>query len=216
MNGFPEVRDPGSIKLLFSNIRSKDIPDKMTTHYLASIGFRRQTDVKLLELLFFLGFIDNNLAPTDLWRDIKDVSEEKFKETLSGAIKNSYTAVFDYESEIGSADSKVLIEFFKRETGTSETDCAYMLLTMQVLLNLVDLTSTAMIEEKEPVVPTSETKQAEVLPTDVRPDVPDEPAPGTSTAVYSSGGVSLNIVIPPEAMDAELTEIIKKLLRKSL
>ncbi len=214
MKGFPEVRDPSSIKLLFSNIRSKDVPDKMTTHYLASVGFRRQTDVKLLELLFFLGFIDNNLAPTDLWKSIKNVSEEKFKEILSGAIKKSYSVVFKYEAEIGSADSKALIEFFKKETGVPETDCAYMLLTMQVLLNLVDLTPNAVLEEKKPAVPTSKTEKEEGRTEEVLPDVPDEPAPGLKN--YSSGGVSLNITIPPEAMDAELTAIIKKLLKKSL
>lgn len=214
MKGFPEVRDPGSIKLLFSNIRSKDDPDKITTHYLASIGFRRQTDVKLLELLFFLGFIDNNLAPTDLWKSIKNVPEEKFKELLSAAIKKSYSSIFEYETEIGSADSKVLIDFFKKETGAAETDCAYMLLTMQVLLGLVDLTSTAMIGDKIPAVPTVETKKVETQAAEVLPDVPDEPAPGSRD--FSSGGVSLNITIPPEAMDAELTEIIKKLLKKSL
>ncbi len=214
MKGFPEVRDPSSIKLLFSNIRSKDIPDKMTTHYLASVGFRRQTDVKLLELLFFLGFIDNNLAPTDLWKSIKNVPEEKFKEILSGAIKKSYSMVFNYETEMGSADSKVLIEFFKKETGAPETDCAYMLLTMQVLLSLVDLTPNAMLEDKKPAVPASDTKTEEEQTGEVLPDVPDEPAPGSRD--FSSGGISLNITIPPEAMDAELTAIIKKLLKKSL
>jgi len=214
MKGFPEVRDPSSIKLLFSNIRSKDVPDKMTTHYLASVGFRRQTDVKLLELLFFLGFIDNNLAPTDLWKSIKNVPEDKFKEILSGAIKKSYSMVFDYETEMGSADSKVLIEFFKKETGVPETDCAYMLLTMQVLLSLVDLTPNAMLEDKKPAVPALDTQTEEEQTGEVLPDVPDEPAPGSRD--FSNGGVSLNITIPPEAMDAELTAIIKKLLKKSL
>jgi hypothetical protein len=214
MKIFPAVRDPGSIELLFRNIRTHDKPDKITTDYLASIGFRRQPDVKLLELLFFLGFIDNNLSPTDQWKAVREVSDQQFKAVLSPAIQKAYLKVFQYQSEQQSTDSKVLMTFFKKETGVSDTESAYMVMTLQVLLDLADLQATAAEKEEEaPAVPAPEEKEAAPVPQTALPVVSDEPAPGIDEL---ASGVSLNITIPAEAMDSELRELIKTLLRKTL
>jgi len=211
---FPAVRDPGSIELLFRNIRTHDKPDKITTDYLASIGFRRQPDVKLLELLFFLGFIDNNLSPTDQWNAVKEVSDGQFKSVLSPAIHKAYLKVFQYQSEQQSTDSKVLMAFFKKETGVSDTESAYMVMTLQVLLDLADLqAATAEKGEEAPAVPAPAEKEPAPVPQTALPFVSDEPAPGIDEL---ASGVSLNITIPAEAMDSELRELIKSLLRKTL
>lgn len=213
MKTYPAVRDPGSIELLFRNIRSNDQPDKITTDYLASIGFRRQPDVKLLELLFFLGFIDNNLSPTDQWKAIKDINDEQFVEILSPAIEKAYQKVFQYQTEQGSTDSKVLIAFFKKQTGVSDTESAYMVLTLQVLIDLADLKKTATKKDKTPAIPAPEKEEVSGALKTSLPDVSDEPAPGMNSL---ANGVSLNILIPPEAMDAELIAMIKELIRKTL
>lgn len=211
MKTYPAVRDPGSIELLFRNIRSKDQPDKITTDYLASIGFRRQSDVKLLELLFFLGFIDNNLSPTDQWKAIRDVSDRNFRDILSHAIAKSYKTVFQYQSEQKSTDSKLLMAFFKKETGVSNTESAYMVLTLQVLSDLAQFNDTAPATDTDPAVPAPETEKTSLHVKSSLPDVSDEPAPGIAT---SADGISLHITIPAEVMDAELTAMIKKLLSK--
>ncbi|MCK5036779.1 MAG: DUF5343 domain-containing protein [Candidatus Sabulitectum sp.] len=212
MKTYPAVRDPGSIELLFRNIRSKNQPDKITTDYLASIGFRRQPDVKLLELLFFLGFIDNNLSPTDQWKAIRDVSDEDFRNILSPAVAKAYQAVFQYQADQESKDSKLLMTFFKKETGVSDTESAYMVLTLQVLIDLAQFNDTAPVTDTVPAVPVSETETKKT--SSIRrglPDVSDEPAPGMANFAK---GVSLNITIPADAMDAELIAMIKKLLTK--
>lgn len=217
MKTYPAVRDPGSIELLFRNIRSKNQPDKITTDYLASIGFRRQPDVKLLELLFFLGFIDNNLSPTDQWKAIRDISDKDFRGILSPAIAKSYKTVFQYQAEQKTTDSKLLMTFFKKETGVSDTESAYMVLTLQVLIDLAQFNDTVPVTDTVPAVPVQETeKETKTRKTSsgVRtslPDVSDEPAPGMANF---ANGVSLNITIPADAMDAELIAMIKKLLRK--
>lgn len=213
MKTYPAVRDPGSIELLFRSIRSKDQPDKITTDYLASIGFRRQPDVKLLELLFFLGLIDNNLAPTDQWRTIKDISDEQFREILSTAIAEAYKKVFLYQTEQESTDSKILMAFFKKETGVSDTESAYMVLTLQVLIDLADFQDAAAKKEGGPAVPAPKKNEVSEASTETLPDVSDEPAPGMNGF---ANGVSLNITIPASAMDAELIAMVKELLKKAL
>lgn len=211
MKTYPAVRDPGSIELLFRNIRSTDQPDKITTDYLASIGFRRQPDVKLLELLFFLGFIDNNLSPTDQWKAVKNIDDNLFREILSPAIARAYATVFQYQNEQGSVDSKILMAFFKKETGVSDTESAYMVLTLQVLIDLADFKEKAVKKEEAPAVPAPLKDEIPETKTPNLPDVADEPAPSIKEP---ANAITLHITIPPEAMDDELRAMIKILLRK--
>lgn len=213
MKTYPAVRDPGSIELLFRNIRSKDEPEKITTDYLASIGFRRQPDVKLLELLFFLGFINTNLSPTELWKAIKNTTDGEFKAILSPAIEKSYENVLQYQASKNTTDSKVLMAFFKEETGVSDTESAYMVLTLQVLSDLADFKKAPVARPAEPAISVPASDHVTSAPESPLPDVSDEPAPGIHNA---NGTISLNITIPAEAMDEELLSMIKELLRKTL
>ncbi len=213
MNTYPAVRDPGSIELLFKNIRTKKAPDKITTDYLATVGFRRQSDVKLLELLFFLGFIDNNLAPSKQWEAATGADESVFATLLANAISKAYSRVFEIYPRNTNIDGKALMAFFRDQTGVSDTEAAYMVLTLQVLSDIADFTKMTGTPkgESKPAVPAPEEKAEE--PGQTLPDVSDEPAP---TIEIPREGLSLNISIPPEAMDREMTEIVKALLKKLL
>lgn len=211
MKTYPAVRDPGSIELLFRSIRSADEPDRITTDYLASIGFRRQPDVKLLELLFFLGFIDNNLSPTARWKAIKEITDQQFRNTLSAAVAESYKKVIEYQSNENTGDSKILMAYFKKKTGVSDTESAYMVLTLQVLRDLADFEETTPPPSTEPAIPAPESEKTAQVLKDRLPDVSDEPAPGMADFAES---ISLNITIPAEAMDAELVAIVKELLKR--
>jgi len=217
MNTYPAVRDPGSIELLFRNMRTTDAPEKITTDYLASVGFRRQSDVKLLELLFFLGFIDSNLSPSAQWKALRGVTDDQFTAILSPAIASSYSKVLQNLPKGKQLDGKALMPFFREETGVSDTEAAYMVLTMQVLSDLAGYQRSIVPDRAEqstkPPVPAPADDELEPAMIDTLPDVPDEPAPGIGSL---TGKVSLNITIPAEAMDAELTDLIKKLLRKAL
>lgn len=213
MNTYPAVRDPGSMELLFRNIRTGEAPDKITTDYLATVGFRRQTDVKLLELLFFLGFIDNNLAPSKLWEAAAGTDESAFAAILADAVSEAYSRVFEMYPRSGSIDGKALMAFFRDQTGVSDTEAAYMVLTLQVLTDIADFSKEETLQPVKPgpAVPAPEEYPPE--PGQSLPDVSDDPAP---TIEIPGEGISLNISIPPEAMDREMTEIVKTLLRKLL
>ncbi|MCK5786622.1 MAG: DUF5343 domain-containing protein [Candidatus Sabulitectum sp.] len=212
MKTYPAVRDPGSIELLFHSIRSKDQPDKITTDYLASMGFRRQPDVKLLELLYFLGFIDNNFSPTHNWQAVKGVTDEQFRIVLTSAMAQAYAKLFEKYSPEETTNGKILMGFFKDETGVSDTESAYMVLTLNVLSDLADFKRTDPLPLTEPAIPAPASSEIKRSPESSLPDVPDEPAPGSGFA----NGVSMNINIPAEAMDEELTAIVKELLKKYL
>lgn len=212
MNTYPAVRDPGSIELLFRTIRSKQPPEKVTTDYLVSAGFRRQTDVKLLELLFFLGFIDNTLAPSQIWKSSTGVEEEEFASVLAESLSGAYAKVFEKYPCGKNIDGKALMTMFKEETGVTDTEAAYMVLTVQVLSDIADFRDTPARTSEEnqvPAVPVPE--EVESAHHQFAPDAPAEPAP---TITIPEKGVTLNISIPPELIDREMKEIIKALLKK--
>ena len=213
MNTYPAVRDPGSIELLFRNIRTSEQPDKITTDYLASVGFRRQSDVKLLELLFFLGFIDSNLSPSDLWSKSHGAGEGEFAGMLADAISRAYSDVFEAYPRAGGIDGKALMAFFRDKTGVSDTEAAYMVLTLQVLSDIADFGRAEKARESSPAVPASDENATEARKGTPLPDVSDEPAP---RAAPPEEGLSLTINIPAEAMDSEMTELVKALIRKLL
>lgn len=211
MKTYPAVRDPGSIELLFRNVRASEPPDKITTDFLSSIGFRRQSDVKLLELLFFLGLIDSNLAPTALWKGVLGCSEGEFREKLAPEVLRAYSRIFAAHPAGGELDGRSMLAMFKSETGVTDTEAAYMVLTLQVLSDITDLGARASAEEKAGPHAVPAPKEPPEAPAQTLPDVPDEPAPRVE---MPQEGLSLNITIPPDAMDAEMTEIVKALLRK--
>ncbi len=140
----------GSIELLFRSVRNSPRPDKITTDYLASIGFRRQSDVKLLELLFFLGFIDSNLSPSELWNAASDSDEIAFASILAGALSKSYSKVFEIYPDGRNIDGKALMTLFKEQTGVSDTEAAYMVLTLQVLADMADFGKGETLQQKSP------------------------------------------------------------------
>ena len=213
MNTYPAVRDPGSIELLFRNIRTSEQPDKITTDYLASVGFRRQSDVKLLELLFFLGFIDSNLSPSALWSRAHGAGEGDFAGMLADAISRAYAGVFEVYPRSSGIDGKALMAFFRDKTGVSDTEAAYMVLTLQVLSDIADFGRAEKAKEGSPAVPAQGDSPSEVHNGSPLPDVSDEPAP---RATPPEEGLSLTINIPAEAMDSEMTELVKALIRKLL
>ncbi len=208
MNTYPAVRDPGSIELLFRSVRNSPRPDKITTDYLASIGFRRQSDVKLLELLFFLGFIDSNLSPSELWNAASDSDEIAFASILAGALSKSYSKVFEIYPDGRNIDGKALMTLFKEQTGVSDTEAAYMVLTLQVLADMADFGKGETLQQKSP--PSRRLRKKKLNPPPPSRMFPTSPPP---TIEIPREGLSLNITIPPEAMDKEMTEIVKSLLK---
>jgi hypothetical protein len=236
MNAYPAVRDPGSIGHLFRTIRSTDAPEKITADYLASIGFRRQSDAKLLELLLFLGFINSNKSPSAEWKSLQGVTDDQFMAILSHAMEASYCKVFqNFNPEswmpdslgfmpastgkvllVNRLDGKALMSFFHEETGVSDTEIAYMVLTLQVLSDLAGFQKSSApardMHSNKPLVSVTPDNRIKPALETARPNLPVNLSPETGNP---QGKVSLNITIPSEAMDAELTDLIKKLLKKA-
>jgi hypothetical protein len=150
VKGYPAIKDPGSIeKLLERSVRTSP-PVTADRDYLAGLGFRREVDTSLLELLVFLGFTDAGGVPTRLWSDSIGPGAAG---VLGRTIRKSYRQLFSEVPEAHATDGTMLMDFFRRSTGVSDPDAAYMVLTFKVLCDLAEIPPAGRGSELEPPVP---------------------------------------------------------------
>ncbi len=212
---FPILHDPGSIELLLSTVARTDPPKLIDHDYLVSLGFKREVDDGLLKLLLFLGFIDDNGQPSVLWK--KSLDPKHAPQILRDSVRAAYGSLFKRFPDAHKEDGSILMEYFRVETGDSDPNVAYMILTFKVLCDLanLDLLNLADAEPGEkPAKPAKKAasvkKSGKTQPAD---KVKAEVLPGQS----GSPGIRISINIDlQDGSDPEFRDLVMKLLKKQL
>jgi len=206
---YPAVHDPGSIEILLKKVASDDIPKIADNDYIESAGFKRQLDENLLELLLFLGFIDDNGAPSELWTAFANPA--KAPKLLGSSVRAAYQKLYS-EGNVSEMDGQQLMAFFKRETESPDAIAAYMVLTFQVLCDLADFKDVP----SKPAAPAP--KKAPP-----RPEPYPATAPSTAAVKHSTLSTQTNTPAPVKLTleidvrsDPELRLLLLKLLRRQL
>jgi len=132
MDGYPCVRDPGSIELLLHLVRSSDPPQVADMAYLRAAGFRREGDTALVSLLHFLGLVADG-KPTGAWLAMKGPDHGRI---LAEAVRRGYEPLFERFDDPWERDSSELQPFFGNGSGGSDMDLAFGVLTFKVLCAL--------------------------------------------------------------------------------
>lgn len=192
----PAIREPASIAPFFKALAQTTVPGKVDSNFMAGIGFRRQSDVRLLELLHHLGFMDSSFQPTEVWRRYFSAPDEAAKLAILGrAVAESYSEALSKGGNDGSSrlNGRAVMTHFREETGASETETAYMVLTLQILLDLTGLPDRS---------PEPEQSNEKTGPSH---------DPGSEKPLT----VTLNITLDPVA-DPELALLLRKLLERHL
>ncbi|MCD4702106.1 MAG: DUF5343 domain-containing protein [Candidatus Aegiribacteria sp.] len=179
---FPILHDPGSVELLINTLFRNEPPKLVDHDYLIGLGFKREVDEGLLMLLTFLGLIDDNGQPSDLW--IKSRDPDQAVIMLGRAVKAAYGSLYNKFPNAYQEKGSVLMEYFRVETGDSDPNIAYMILTFKVLCDLAGLNEVEpAAESPEPVrkpaakLPEPVKKPAEELPEPVKKPVEELPEP---------------------------------------
>jgi hypothetical protein len=194
---YPSVHDPGSIEVLLKKIAEGKAPKVVNADWIEASGFKRQQDENLHGLLLFLGFIDDNSAPTNLWAAYG--GDKNMPRLLGNLIKSGYHRIFK-DIRIEERDGQALMAFFKKETGASDAISAYMVLTFRVLCDL------AVIEE----IPPAEPERPAPKPAAARSNLESVPA-------FVDGPVPVKLTLEIDIRtDPELRFLLKKLLQKQL
>ena len=212
---FPILHDPGSIELLLSTVARTDPPKVVDHDYLVSLGFKREVDDGLLKLLIFLGFIEDNGQPSVLWK--KSLDPKHAPQILRDSVRASYGSLFKRFPDAHKEDGSVLMEYFRIETGDSDPNVAYMILTFKVLCDLanLDLLNLADTEPGE--------KAAKPVKKGASAKKPEKTKPADNVkAVVVSGqngspGIRISINIDlQDGSDPEFRDLVMKLLKKQL
>jgi len=207
---FPILHDPGSIEMVLSTVYKTDPPKLVDHNYLISLGFKREVDEGLIKLLIFLGLIDENGQPSVLWEKSRDPEQAPL--LLGIAVRAAYGSLFKKFPNAYQEDGQVLMEFFRVETGDSDTNIAYMILTFKVLCDLAELAETE-VEAQPP-------KTVKKASTEKKPDKrkkqksakhPESPHQGSAPAIRLSINIELD-----DTSDSELKDLVMKLLKRQL
>ena len=218
---FPAIHDPGILEKLLDVIESSEPPRVVDGDFLEGAGLRRETDTQLMHLLEFLGYIDENHQPTNVWLQSRDRS--RAPGLLAGAVRAAYWKLFEqYPDAAETTDGSLLMSFFRAHTDADERTAAYMILTFKVLCDLADFQSpdaeaASTAASEMPVTP------EEAAPTE--PTVREVATEADTTPVSEAGRseepvrAGERIVLQLEldaSSDPELTALVKRLLRERL
>ncbi|NOQ21759.1 MAG: hypothetical protein GQ565_03795 [Candidatus Aegiribacteria sp.] len=211
---FPILHDPGSIELVLGTVYKTDPPKLVDHDYLITLGFKREVDEGLIKLLLFLGLIDENGQPSILWEKSRD--PEQAPMLLGMAVRAAYGSLFKRFPNAYQEDGSVLMEFFRVETGDSDTNIAYMILTFKVLCDLADLTEVEHeVESPKPVKKAAAVKKPDVSTIKREPAETMKPAAPQKRDAGPVIRISINIDLDDRS-DPDLRSLAMKLLRKQL
>ncbi len=212
---FPILHDPGSIELLLSTVARTDPPKLVDHDYLVNLGFKREVDDGLLKLLLFLGFIDDNGQPSVLWK--KSLDPKHAPQILRDSVRAAYGSLFNRFPDAHKEDGSVLMEYFRVETGDSDPNVAYMILTFKVLCDLANLDLLNLADAEPAEKPAKPGKKG----ASVKKSDKTKPAGKVKTEVLreqqESPGIRISINIDlHDGSDTEFKDIVMKLLKKQL
>lgn len=218
---FPILHDPGSIEMVLSTVYKTDPPKLVDRDFLTNLGFKREVDEGLLKLLTFLGLIDDHGQPSVLWEKSRDPEQAPL--LLGIAVRAAYGSLFKEFPTAYKEEGLVLMDFFRSNTGASDADVAYMILTFKVLCDLAGLDDGEMVrqvlepvidevEEEKPEKGKKKKKKSAETEKPVETEKPEDAQEPDSGPVIR---ISINIDLDDRS-DPDLRDLAMKLLKRQL
>jgi hypothetical protein len=139
MADYAYTQNTGNLKAFLSKIQDVGIPDKVKNRYLESLGYKSTNDRTILGVLKFLGFIDSDHKPTDLWNQYRE--KAKSKSIMAGIIRNSYSDLYKTYPDAHRKDYEALRDFFSTKTSVGVKALQCIIKTFKALSELADFES---------------------------------------------------------------------------
>ncbi|HWV22808.1 MAG TPA: DUF5343 domain-containing protein [Thermomicrobiales bacterium] len=135
---FPYAVGVGKIPLLFETIGTKGIPAKVNGKWLEQYGMTSSNDRRLISILRFLGFIDANNAPSEIWREYRGADS---RIVLASAIRKSYSELFSAYPDAHDITSQDLTNFVRSNSSLGGEAISKVVSTYRALVGLADFRS---------------------------------------------------------------------------
>ena len=149
---YPYTQNVGNLISLIKAIGKHGVPDKFTTKELPIWGFKSSNDRTIVQVLKFIGFVDNGGAPQQLWRDARTNPEAAVAE----GTRTSYAELFKMFPDAHRKDVEALTNFFKAKTSVGDAVIRQMVGTFRVLAQYGDFDSLDGIDAATPPPPPSQ------------------------------------------------------------
>jgi len=103
---------------VLQRVRSRNLPDRIDTDYLRDAGVPEGSLGRTMFALEFIGLVRDTI-PTPALRSIATSTDEEYRSTLAGLIRDSYREVFETLDPAQDAQDRIL-NFFRRYTPASQ------------------------------------------------------------------------------------------------
>jgi hypothetical protein len=186
---------PGKIKTMLDKVRSVGIPQKVTTHWLKSIGFTSSNDSTLPGVLKFINFTDQNGVPTPTWNSYRG---RDHKAVLGKAIRNGYAELYAVYPDAHVRPTAELIHVFNTSSSAGAQVVSKTVATFKALADEAEFPETN--ETTAPIL------HSGPLHTPVASAMHE-----TSRQIQAQGGPALHIDIQIHISPESSTEQIEKI-----
>ena len=135
---FPYLTENSKLVSFLNLICVKNVPKKVTSRYILSLGFSSSNDRLLLPLLKFLGLLDSKGVPTQLYEEIH--VNRTYGATLAKCVFASYKDLYQKSSIAHTLSEVELLVIFKQES--TQSDLTKAVKTFKYIGEISDFSKT--------------------------------------------------------------------------
>jgi hypothetical protein len=139
MTKYAYMMNTGSLRNFFNKIPLVGLPEKVTTRYLYTLGFKSTNDRKIIPLLKSIKFLDDSGSPTDYYKRYRDTSKSSI--VLGNALKEVYSDLFKIFPDADKQNRDTLRNFFRTNTGLGDVAVNAITDTFRALCSISNLNS---------------------------------------------------------------------------
>lgn len=162
------VNNVGNLAKFLDAVRTAGIPERVTFEFLKSLGFKSSNDRPIISVLKGIGFLDQNGAPTTMYREFRD--PHRGPKVLGKALKNAYSELFLANTKAHTLSVDKIKGIVATKTNKSDTVVRLIAATFKALSAAADFSKESSSIE-EPSVPDDETEAANSVPAPTLPVV---------------------------------------------
>jgi hypothetical protein len=120
-NKHPYVSSPGGLVQVITHLRTKSLPATVNAATLRKLGFAPNNESYVLNVLRFLGLIDDEGRSSAEAKKVLTLHEDvAFAKAFAALVKSAYSDLFDINGDSAwDLDSDALITFFRSNDGTT-------------------------------------------------------------------------------------------------
>ena len=151
------INNVGSLTKFLEAIRSAGVPERVTFEFLKTLGFASSNDRPIIAIMKGIGFLDQNGAPTELYKTFRDPHQGP--KVLARSLRMAYADLFLANTRAQDLQTDKLSGIIATKTSKSDSVVRLIANTFKTLAKAADF-SDAIAESKSDVAPAAKTNDS--------------------------------------------------------